>query len=164
VVAFGIFVNDFIEMYRRGIMDGDTVYSYKNLPEIAQIFGLEGKAQLTISNFHINPSITLLEGRSGGEKISDIPPPRISLRLGYLGEFSPYLNLFYQAKASEVADIEEKKPEFLIVDLGVRFRKGRWSLNLGVQNLNNAVAYKTLDPAQIPQPGRSLFANLRYSF
>jgi len=164
VVAFGIFVKDFIEMYRKGVMDGDTIYSYKNLPEIAQIFGLEGKAQLTISKFYINPSITLIEGISGGEKISDIPPPRISLRLGYLGEFSPYLNLFYQAKASKVAEIEEKKPEFLIVDLGMRFRKGRWSLNLGVHNLNNAIAYKTLDPKQLPQPGRSLFANLKYSF
>ncbi len=91
-------------------------------------------------------------------------PTKNFIDVGVFGGISPYLNLFYQAKASEVAEIEEKKPEFLIVDLGVRFRKGRWSLNLGVHNLNNAIAYKTLDPAQIPQPGRSLFANLRYSF
>jgi Outer membrane receptor for ferrienterochelin and colicins len=164
VLTFGIIVRDFIEMYEKGILDGDTVFSYENLNELAWIVGLEGKSNFNISRFYINSSLTLMKGGSGGKSISNIPPPRLYINFGYLGNFSPYFSLFYQARAIDVAEIEEEKPEFLILDLGVRYTLNKWSFNIGINNLNNAVAYKTLDPAQIPQPGRSLFINLRYSF
>ncbi len=164
VSAFGIFVRDFIEMYKNGVVGEDTVFSYKNLPELARILGLEGKANFGLSRLQINTSVTLMVGESGSEGISSVPNPRIYLRLDYQGDFSPYVGFFYQSRAIRIASIEEEKPEFLIVDVGTRFRRGKWSISAGINNINNAIAYRTLDPAQIPEPGRSLFLNLKYSF
>ncbi len=165
LVAFGTFVRDFIEMYKVGINEnGDTVFSYKNLPEVATIFGVEGKGNLKFGNVYLNPGITFMEGEAGRVKLSDVPPLRMFLKMGYNSRVSPFINLFYQAEAKEVAEIEEEKPQFLTVDVGLNISFGNLAGVIGIYNLNNAIAYRSLDPSSLPQPGRSMFLHLRYSF
>ncbi len=159
LTGFIIGVRNLIEMVKE-----DTVYTYKNLSELGLITGVEVRGNLTVGIINIKPALTFMRGRSGGSIISDIPPPRISLRLETLSPTSLYINLFYQAKTEGVSEIEEERESFYTLDIGLSSKYENFTFNVGVYNITNQIGYRSLDPASLPQPGRALFVHIRYTF
>ncbi len=160
VVPFVVLVKDYIEM----VKINDTIYTFKNLPEFARVYGVEARAVYYAKNLTLIQTLTLMNGESGEIKISDIPPARLGSRLKFNGKLSPFINLFYQAEARDVSEIEERKPQFLVVDMGASYVFKNVNLTFGIYNINNAIAYRSLDPLSLPQPGRSVFIHMFYMF
>lgn len=166
ITGFFIGVRNYIEMKKLDTLSssGDTIYTYQNLPETGIITGVEFKGNLEYGFIRLRPGLTFMEGESGKEVLSDIPPPRIYLRFETLNFVSLYANLFYQAKTLEVAEIEEEREAFYTLDIGLSSKYKNFTFNIGVHNVTNQIGYRSLDPASLPQPGRSLFVHTRYTF
>ena len=166
VLGFHTLVRDYIDLSRANTLtpDGDTVFYYSNLPGTAAVSGLEASASGKVGRMELSLSYTYINGKAGAHVISGVPPSLLRAEVEYSGRLEPYTVLEYRPPVRDVALVEVPRPSSITVRAGFRLEILGWSIDCGAHNLNDAVAYRTLNPQSLPLPGRGVYISLRRTF
>ncbi|MEO0203251.1 MAG: hypothetical protein ABIL37_05990, partial [candidate division WOR-3 bacterium] len=91
---------------------------------------------------------------------SNIPPPRIFSEFNYkIKNFVLTLNTIYSFEKKGV------NPRYLLVNAGFSFLYNpNLKLSIIANNINNVVAYRSLDPNSMPLPSRNIKFQVSYTF
>ncbi len=171
IEGFHSAVWDFIEMTKEDTLtpNGDTIFTYKNLEGISNIFGVAFSTSFNVKNSRIIINYAFMEGKGKLEgkeiELSDIPPSRIFAQIEYpFSRFVLNLNTIYSFEKKET-EIETKRPSYLMLNSGLSYllRDGM-KLSIIVNNINNVVAYRSLDPNSLPLPSRNIKFSLDWVF
>jgi hypothetical protein len=156
---------DFIEMIKEDSLttNGDTIFTYKNLEGISNIFGLGFSTIFSLNNLTFTINYAFMEGKgelNGKEiELSDIPPSRIFSQIDYkLNRIIFSFNGIYSFAKLE-------RPSYLMLNSLVSFLiKENTKFSVIATNLNNVVAYRSLDPLSMPLPSRNIKLQFNYLF
>ncbi len=156
---------DFIEMIKEDTLttNGDTIFTYKNLEGISNIFGLGFSTIFSLNNLTFTINYAFMEGKGelNGKKIelSDIPPSRIFSQIDYkLNRIIFSFNGIYSFAKLE-------RPSYLMLNSLISFLiKENMKFSVITTNLNNVVAYRSLDPLSMPLPSRNIKFQFDYLF
>ncbi|MEO0143942.1 MAG: TonB-dependent receptor plug domain-containing protein [candidate division WOR-3 bacterium] len=165
---------DFIEMTKEDTLtsSGDTIFTYKNLNGISNVFGISLGTRYKLNNLLFTLNYAFMEGKGELEgkeiELSDIPPSRIFLGINYkFRKFLLDINSIYSfaKKGEEVSPIEAERPSYLMLNVGISFLYNE-NLKFSIigNNINNVVAYRSLDPNSMPLPSRNIKFQLDYTF
>lgn len=156
---------DFIEMIKEDTLttNGDTIFTYKNLEGISNIFGLGFSTIFSLNNLTFTINYAFMEGKgelNGKEiELSDIPPSRIFSQIDYkLNRIIFSFNGIYSFAKLE-------RPSYLMLNSLISFLiKENMKFSVITTNLNNVVAYRSLDPLSMPLPSRNIKFQFDYLF
>ena len=156
---------DFIEMIKEDTLttNGDTIFTYKNLEGISNIFGLGFSTIFSLNNLTFTINYAFMEGKgelNGKEiELSDIPPSRIFSQIDYkLNRIIFSFNGIYSFAKLE-------RPSYLMLNSLISFIiKENMKFSVITTNLNNVVAYRSLDPLSMPLPSRNIKFQFDYLF
>jgi hypothetical protein len=156
---------DFIEMIKEDSLttNGDTIFTYKNLEGISNIFGLGFSTIFSLNNLTFTINYAFMEGKgelNGKEiELSDIPPSRIFSQIDYkLNRIIFSFNGIYSFAKLE-------RPFYLMLNSLISFLiKENMKFSVITTNLNNVVAYRSLDPSSMPLPSRNIKFQFDYLF
>jgi hypothetical protein len=156
---------DFIEMIKEDSLttNGDTIFTYKNLEGISNIFGLGFSTIFSLNNLTFTINYAFMEGKgelNGKEiELSDIPPSRIFSQIDYkLNRIIFSFNGIYSFAKLE-------RPSYLMLNSLISFLiKENMKFSVITTNLNNVVAYRSLDPLSMPLPSRNIKFQFDYLF
>jgi hypothetical protein len=156
---------DFIEMIKEDSLttNGDTIFTYKNLEGISNIFGLGFSTIFSLNNLTFTINYAFMEGKgelNGKEiELSDIPPSRIFSQIDYkLNRIIFSFNGIYSFAKLE-------RPYYLMLNSQISFLiKENMKFSVITTNLNNVVAYRSLDPSSMPLPSRNIKFQFDYLF
>ncbi len=154
---FTLLIRDYIELSQ----EGDTLFSYVNLPGHTLVRGLELEVDLERGLFSGEVSYTLIYGTYGERRLFGIPPPSANFSFTY-GLF--YLLGEYRFGTRGVAPGEVEREGHLLLSLGTSFDFMGMDVVMGVRNILNSVVYRTSDPKSLPMPGRGFHLSLQRSF
>jgi hypothetical protein len=110
------------------------------------------------------------KGELNGKEIelSDIPPSRIFSQIDYkLNRIIFSFNGIYSfaKKGENVSPIEVERPSYLMLNSLISFLiKENMKFSVITTNLNNVVAYRSLDPLSMPLPSRNIKFQFDYLF
>lgn len=154
---------DFIELLKLDTLtkDGDTIFTYKNLEGISNIFGITLSTIFNLKNVSIILNYAGMNQTTNQEiAISNIPPPRIFSEFNYkIKNFVLTLNTIYSFEKKGV------NPRYLLVNAGFSFLYNpNLKLSIIANNINNVVAYRSLDPNSMPLPSRNIKFQVSYTF
>ncbi len=165
---------DFIEMIKQDTLtsNGDTIFTYENLEGISNVFGLGFSTIFNLNNWTFTLNYAFMEGRgelNGKEiELSDIPPSKIFLQIDYrLDRIIFSINGMYSfaKKGENVSPIEAERPSYLMLNSLISFLiKENMKFSIIGNNLNNVVAYRSLDPSSMPLPSRNIKFQFDYLF
>jgi len=162
-LTFATAITDYIDLTRDDTLtpEGDSIFYYTNIPGRTVVLGLETILSLNLSRNILRLSYTYLNGKSGDRTVSGIPPAVLKMTWEYEGRFKPYVRGEYRPAVEDVAVIDVPRPSFFLLNFGVRGKMFGIEVDGGISNVNNAVAYRTLNPKSLPLPGRGIYLNLR---
>ncbi len=171
IEGFNSAVWDFIEMTKEDTLSptGDTIFTYKNLEGISNIFGIAFSSLFNIRTLKITLNYAFMEGRGKLEgkeiELSAIPPSRIFAQIEY-----PFIRFIFNLNAiysfeNEETEIEAQRPSYLMLNGSISYflREGM-KISIIVNNINNVVAYRSLDPGSLPLPSRNIKFSLDWVF
>jgi len=161
IVIFNSLIYNYIELAAADTLsfEGDTIFTYINLPGKTNVFGVEFRGKWTWKGYNLEVTYTKLGGRAGIR----VPPSYAHFKIGKRVDiFTLSLKGKYQPAIAEVADVEKPRPSYLLLGLEAKVKYGRLNFSVGINNLLNSVAYATLNPKSYPLPGRGAFLNVRY--
>ena len=190
LTAYYSAVKDFVVLYNDTTVFGtpvgkdsdDRARSYTNVD--ASLFGGEFTSTVSLTDsLFLEGGISYVRGKKStdsskdinDEDIAQIPPlkGRISLRYD-TGTYFAQIETVAQATQSMVdSDLkEEKTPGWAVVNVKAGGSIRRFRITAGIDNLFNKFYYEHLsylrDPfsrgSKIPEPGRSLYLNVAYTF
>jgi len=174
IYGFHSAIWDFIEMIKQDTLttNGDTIFTYQNLKGISNIFGLSFSTILNLDNWTFTLNYAFMEGKgklSGKEiELADIPPSRIFSEIEYkLNRIIFSFNGIYSfaKKGENVSPIEAERPSYLMLNSLISFLiKENVKFSIITTNLNNVVAYRSLDPSSMPLPSRNIKFQFDYLF
>jgi len=174
IYGFHSAIWDFIEMIKQDTLttNGDTIFTYQNLEGISNIFGLSFSTILNLDNWTFTLNYAFMEGRgklNGKEiELSEIPPSRIFSEIEYkLNRIIFSFNGIYSfaKKGENVSPIEAERPSYLMLNSLISFLiKENVKFSVITTNLNNVVAYRSLDPSSMPLPSRNIKFQFDYLF
>ncbi|MFN3481158.1 MAG: TonB-dependent receptor, partial [Thermodesulfovibrionales bacterium] len=168
-------LNDFVVV--RQVFNGSRyAKTYKNID--ATMYGGEASARLALpSDFYLTAGISYTRGKNDTEdtNLPEIPPlkGRLSLRYDNNTYFGEIEGIFADSQNKiDPLSKEKETSGWAIANLKVGYIYKRFKVFAGVRNIFDKKYYEHLsysrDPfasgIRVPEPGRTLYANLQYVF
>ncbi len=165
-LAFATAINDYVDLTRSDTLtpEGDSIFYYTNVPGRTVVLGMETILSVNLFRNALRLSYTHLNGKAGDRVVSGIIPSVLKITWEYEGRFKPYVKGEYRPAIEDVAVVEVPRPSFFLLNFGIRGKVLGAEVDGGISNVNNAVAYRTLNPKSLPLPGRGVYLNLRRVF